>query len=133
MIGPSSVSQIFLIGVSSLVVTTSISICKKEKIKDETSKKIHETNGGQIKEQGPIDLRFPASMVSIICPPPPGRNRVNVSVNLSKAAALPALPLITPLNLHIMYAYLTFTMFPIFRTMLCQPCLTSDTMKTFLM
>ena len=28
-----------------------ISICKKGKVKDETSKKIHETNGGQIKEQ----------------------------------------------------------------------------------
>ena len=28
-----------------------ISICKKEKLKDETSKKIRETNGGQIKEQ----------------------------------------------------------------------------------
>ena len=28
-----------------------ISIFKKEKLKDETSKKIHETNGGQIKEQ----------------------------------------------------------------------------------
>ena len=26
-------------------------ICEKEKIKDETSKKIRETNGGQIKEQ----------------------------------------------------------------------------------
>jgi hypothetical protein len=28
-----------------------ISICKKEKLKAETSKKIRETNGGQIKEQ----------------------------------------------------------------------------------
>jgi hypothetical protein len=28
-----------------------ISICKKGKVKDETSKKICETNGGQIKEQ----------------------------------------------------------------------------------
>jgi hypothetical protein len=28
-----------------------ISICKKGKVKDEASKKIHETNGGQIKKQ----------------------------------------------------------------------------------
>ena len=35
----------------------SISICKKGKVKDETSKKIFETNGGQIK-----DLRFPTGM-----------------------------------------------------------------------
>jgi hypothetical protein len=28
-----------------------LSICKKEKLKDDTFKKIRETNGGQIKEQ----------------------------------------------------------------------------------
>ena len=41
-----------------------ICICKKEKPRDETSKKILETNGGQIKEQDvPIDLRFPTGML----------------------------------------------------------------------
>ena len=37
-----------------------ISICKKGKVKDEASKKIRETNGGQIKV---IDLRFPTGMM----------------------------------------------------------------------
>ena len=36
--------------------------------------------------------------VGAICPPPLGRDRVNVSENLGKAAALPALPQITPLG-----------------------------------
>ena len=35
----------------SLDVSSLISICKKRKVKDETNKKIRETNGGQIKEQ----------------------------------------------------------------------------------
>ena len=38
----------FSLDVSSFYI---ISICKKGKVKDETSKKICETNGGQIKEQ----------------------------------------------------------------------------------
>ena len=53
----------FYLDVSSLIVTTS-AIVKKGKVKDETSKKICETDGGQIKEQGPIDLRFPTGMES---------------------------------------------------------------------
>ena len=44
---------------SSLFNCYNISICKKEKLKDETSKQIHETNGGH------IDLRFPAGMFGI--------------------------------------------------------------------
>ena len=40
----------FSLDVSPLIVTTSV-ICKKGKVENETSKKIRETNGGQIKEQ----------------------------------------------------------------------------------
>ena len=40
----------FYLDVSFLIVTTSAFV-KKEKLKDETSKKIRETKGGQIKEQ----------------------------------------------------------------------------------
>ena len=48
-IGPASVSQIFF---RCLIFDCyNISICKKEKLKDETPKKNRETNGGQIKEQ----------------------------------------------------------------------------------
>ena len=48
-IGPASVSQIFF---RCLIFDCyNISICKKGKVKDEASKKIRETNGGQIKEQ----------------------------------------------------------------------------------
>ena len=47
--GPASVSQIFF---RCLIFNCyNISICKKEKLKDETPKKNRETNGGQIKEQ----------------------------------------------------------------------------------
>ena len=42
----------FSLNVSSLIVTTyNISICKKGKVEDEASKKIRDTNGGQIKKQ----------------------------------------------------------------------------------
>ena len=37
-------------------------------------------------------------MVGYDLPPTPGWDRVNISENLGKAAALPALPLITPLE-----------------------------------
>ena len=48
-IGPALVSQIFF---RCLIFDRyNISIWKKGKVKDETSKKIRETNGGQIKEQ----------------------------------------------------------------------------------
>ena len=49
LILPASVSRIFF---RCLIFNCyNISICKKEKIKDETTKKIRETNGGQIKDQ----------------------------------------------------------------------------------
>ena len=48
-VGPALVSRIFF---RCLIFDWyNISICKKGKVKDETSKKIRETNGGQIKEQ----------------------------------------------------------------------------------
>jgi len=47
-IGPASVSQFFF---GCLIFDCyNFSICKKGKVKDETSKKNLETNGGQIKE-----------------------------------------------------------------------------------
>ena len=49
-IWPALLSQIFFR--CPIFICYNISICKKEKLKDETSKKIRETtNGGQIKEQ----------------------------------------------------------------------------------
>ena len=48
-IGPASVSQIFF---RCLIFDCyNISICRKGKVEDEASKKIRETNRGQIKEQ----------------------------------------------------------------------------------
>jgi hypothetical protein len=47
-IGPASVSQIFF---RCLIFDCYISICKKGKVNNETSKKNRETKGGQIKEQ----------------------------------------------------------------------------------
>ena len=47
-IWPASVSRIFF---RSLIFNCYISICKKEKLKDEKPEKIRETNGCQIKEQ----------------------------------------------------------------------------------
>ena len=57
LIWPASVSRIFF---RCLIFNCyNISICKKEKFKDETSKKTHETNGGQIKEHWPkIPCRY---------------------------------------------------------------------------
>ena len=49
LIWPASVSRIFFRCLT--FDCYNISICKKEKLKDETSKKIRETNGGKIKEQ----------------------------------------------------------------------------------
>ena len=57
LILPASVSRIFF---RCLIFNCyKISVCKKEKIKYETSKKIRETNRGQIKEQ---DVPFSAGM-----------------------------------------------------------------------
>ena len=42
-----------------------ISICKKGKVKDETSKNIHETNGGQIKEED-VQLTWDSPQVCLL-------------------------------------------------------------------
>ena len=63
LIWPASVWQIFF---RCLIFNCyDISICKKEKLKDETSKKIRETNGGQIKEQD-IPLTWDSPQVCML-------------------------------------------------------------------